>query len=105
MEIKRTIYNKMAEWKKETNGTKALLIEGARRVGKSTVAEEFAQNEYKSYILIDFNMAKKKIKDAFESLDDFEVFFQTCWSRAELATQSRIEIANLSQIEKANATA
>ena len=44
MEIKRNIYNKIAEWKKETNGTKALLIEGARRIGKSTVAEEFAQN-------------------------------------------------------------
>ena len=55
MEIKRNIYYKIAEWKKETNGTKALLIEGARRIGKSTVAEEFAQNEYKSYILIDFN--------------------------------------------------
>ena len=77
MEIKRTIYNKMAEWKKETNGTKALLIEGARRIGKSTVAEEFAKNEYKSYILIDFNKAKKKIKDAFEFLDDLDVFFQT----------------------------
>ena len=77
MEIKRNIYNKIAEWKKETNGTKALLIEGARRIGKSTVAEEFAQNEYKSYILIDFNKAKKKIKDAFEFLDDLDVFFQT----------------------------
>lgn len=63
MDIKRNIYYKMAEWKKETNGTKALLIEGARRVGKSTIVEEFARNEYKSYILIDFNKAKKKIKD------------------------------------------
>ena len=62
MEIQRNIYYKIAEWKKETNGTKALLIEGARRIGKSTVAEEFAQNEYKSYIMIDFNKAKKKIK-------------------------------------------
>ena len=77
MEIKRNIYNKIAEWKKETNGTKALLIEGARRIGKSTVAEGFAQNEYKSFILIDFNKAKKKIKDAFEFLDDLDVFFQT----------------------------
>lgn len=58
MDIKRNIYYKMAEWKKETNGTKALLIEGARRVGKSTIVEEFARNEYKSYILIDFNKAK-----------------------------------------------
>ena len=77
MEIKRNIYYKMVEWKKETTGTKALLIEGAGRIGKSTVAEEFARNEYKSYILIDFNKAKKKTKDAFESLDDLDAFFQT----------------------------
>ena len=76
MEIKRNIYSKIAEWKKETNGTKALLIEGARRIEKSTVAEEFAQNEYKSYIIIDFNKAKKKVIDAFESLDDLDVFFR-----------------------------
>ena len=75
MDIKRDIYYKIAEWKKETKGTKALLIEGARRIGKSTVAEEFARNEYKSYILIDFNKAKKKIKDAFEFLDDLDIFF------------------------------
>ena len=76
MEIKRNIYNKIAEWKNDTKGTKALLIESARRIGKSTVTEEFARNEYKSYILVDFNKAKKKIKDAFESLDDLDVFFQ-----------------------------
>ena len=54
MEIKRKIYSKLLKWKQETDGSKALLIEGARRIGKSTVAEEFGQNEYKSYVLIDF---------------------------------------------------
>ena len=44
----------LCEWKKSVNGTKALMIEGARRIGKSTVAEEFGKNEYKSYILIDY---------------------------------------------------
>lgn len=77
MEIKRNIYNKIADWKKQTNGTKALLIEGARRIGKSTVAEKFAKNEYKTYILIDFNKAGKKVKDAFNYLDNMDVFFQT----------------------------
>ncbi len=77
MEIKRNIYNKIADWKKQTNGTKALLIEGARRIGKSTVAEKFAKNEYKTYILIDFNKAGKKVKDAFNYLDNIDVFFQT----------------------------
>ena len=77
MEIKRNIYNKIADWKKQTNGTKALLIEGAGRIGKSTVAEKFAKNEYKTYILIDFNKAGKKVKDAFNYLDNMDVFFQT----------------------------
>ena len=77
MEIKRSIYNRIIEWKEETGGTKALLIEGARRVGKSTVVQEFAVNEYRSYILIDFNKAKKKVKEAFDLLDDLDVFFQT----------------------------
>jgi hypothetical protein len=75
MEIKRNIYNKIADWKKQTNGTKALLIEGARRIGKSTVAEKFAKNEYKTYILIDFNKAEKKVKDAFNYLENIDVFF------------------------------
>ena len=77
MEIKRDIYQKIIEWKNETNGSKALLIEGARRIGKSTVVEEIGKNEYKSYILIDFNKAPKKIKDAFDDLNDLDLFFQT----------------------------
>ena len=60
MEIKRKIYSKILKWKQETNGSKALLIEGARSIGKSTVAEEFGQNEYKSYVLIDLKMNKLK---------------------------------------------
>ena len=52
MKFWRKIYQKLLEWKEESNGTKALLIEGARRIGKSTIVEEFAKNEYKSYMLI-----------------------------------------------------
>ena len=51
--FKRKIYSEILKWKEESEGTSALLIEGARRIGKSTVVEEFAKNEYKSYILID----------------------------------------------------
>ena len=57
--FKRKIYGKMQEWKKDSDGKTALLIEGARRIGKSTVVEEFAKNEYESYILIDFARASK----------------------------------------------
>ena len=52
--FKRKIYEKLVEWKKESDGRTALLVEGARRIGKSTVVENFAKNEYESYILIDF---------------------------------------------------
>ena len=55
MEIKRKIYSRIKSWKEETKGKKALLIEGARRIGKSTVAEEFGKNEYETYIIVDFN--------------------------------------------------
>lgn len=77
MEIKRKIYWKLCEWKCSANGNKALLIEGARRIGKSTVAEEFGKNEYRSYILVDFNKATKKVKDLFDDLNNLDVFFQS----------------------------
>ena len=74
--MKRKIYNKLLCWKQEENGRTALLIDGARRVGKSYIAKEFAQKEYKSYIIIDFNIAPKEIKDLFENyLHDLDVFF------------------------------
>ena len=76
MEIKRKIYDKILEWKQSCNGSRALLIEGARRIGKSTVAEEIGRNEYKSYVLIDFNRASKKILECFDDLTNLDVFYQ-----------------------------
>ena len=73
--FKRKIYNKMQEWKKDSNGKTALLIEGARRIGKSTVVEEFAKNEYESYILIDFSRASKETKELFEDVSDLNFLF------------------------------
>lgn len=63
--FKRKLYDTMLKWKSERNGSTALLIKGARRVGKSTLAEEFAKNEYESYILIDFVECKPEVKDLF----------------------------------------
>jgi len=54
--FRRKIYDRLLEWKRSSDGRTALLIEGARRVGKSTIAEEFGRNEYESYILIDFSI-------------------------------------------------
>jgi hypothetical protein len=75
MFFKRKLYDKMLRWKNERKGTSALLIEGARRVGKSTLAKTFAQNEYKSYILIDFSKASKRINELFEDMMDLDFFF------------------------------
>lgn len=66
--MRRKIYNKLLEWKEQRNGTTAVLIEGARRVGKSYIVEEFARNEYDSYLLIDFNKADKVVWGWFDTL-------------------------------------
>jgi predicted AAA+ superfamily ATPase len=60
----------MLKWKQERNGETALLIQGARRIGKSTIAEEFARKEYKSYILIDFSKVSKEVRDLFNDVSD-----------------------------------
>lgn len=73
--FKRKIYSQLLDWKKTSKGKTALLIEGPRRVGKSTIVEEFAKNEYESYILIDFYRASKDIKALFEDLSDLNYIF------------------------------
>ena len=73
--FKRKIYDKLLEWKKESDGKTALLVEGARRIGKSTVVEEFGKNEYESYILIDFAFAPQSVKDLFLDMSDLDYFF------------------------------
>ena len=74
--MKRKIEEKLLKWKKESNGKTALLIDGARRVGKSYIVEEFAKQHYKSYILIDFNQVGPEITDLFDmNLRDLDSFF------------------------------
>lgn len=73
--FKRKVYEKLLNWKKEWNGKYACLLEGARRVGKTTIAEEFARNEYESYILIDFSIASKEIRDIFDDISKLDRFF------------------------------
>ena len=76
MIFKRKIYEKIKAWKADTKGSRALFIEGARRIGKSTIVEEFAKKEYRSYIMIDFNDAGEAVKDAFLNyLQDLDTFF------------------------------
>ena len=74
--LKRKIYDELIAWKNNSNGSTALMIDGARRVGKSFIAEEFAKAEYKSHILIDFGNAPKDILDLFiNDSADIDLFF------------------------------
>ena len=75
MTFKRKIYDKFLEWKKNSDGKTALLVEGARRIGKSTIVEEFAKNEYESYIIIDFTKASKEVLNLFDDISDLNYIF------------------------------
>lgn len=70
--FKRKLYDKMLQWKQERDGSTALLIKGARRVGKSTLAEEFAKQEYESYISIDFTEAPQEVRNLFNDISDLD---------------------------------
>lgn len=99
--FKRKIYNKLKDWKSETKGTKALLIEGARRVGKSTIAEEFAKNEYRSYILIDFNLASDTVISAFNNyLNDLDTFFMIIESEYNKKLYRRESVVIFDEIQR-----
>ena len=98
--IKRKIYDKILDWKETTKGSKVLLIEGARRIGKSTVAEEIGKNEYKSYVLIDFNKASKKIFDLFDNLNELDVFFQTISLEYNTRLYNRESLIIFDEIQK-----
>ena len=74
--MKRKIYDKLLEWKKNHKGDTALLIEGARRIGKSYIVEEFARKEYTSYILVDFSKVNPQVMEFFDLyLDDLDMLF------------------------------
>lgn len=73
--FKRKVYNELLKWKKEWDGKYACLLEGARRVGKTTIAEEFARNEYETYILIDFSNTNKEMLDLFDDISRLDRFF------------------------------
>ncbi len=73
--FKRKIYDRLLKWKQESNGNSALLIEGARRIGKSTIVQTFARNEYESFILIDFTKCSQEIKNLFNDVSDLNYIF------------------------------
>lgn len=74
--LKRKIYDNLINWKNNSNGKTALMIDGARRVGKSYIVEKFGKEEYKSYIIVDFGRVSQEIRNLFEyDSMDFDLFF------------------------------
>ena len=74
--LKRKIYNALLRWKNESQGRSALLIEGARRIGKTAIAEEFGKNEFRSYRTIDFSRTSQDVRGAFDDLSNIDRFFE-----------------------------
>lgn len=90
----------MLEWKSESKGRTALLIEGARRIGKSTIVEEFAIREYETYILIDFNKASEEVKSLFDDLMDLDFIFLRLQAIFHKSLKSRNSVIIFDEVQK-----
>ncbi len=103
--FKRKAYSRLLEWKKEWAGSYAALLQGTRRVGKSTIVEEFAKNEYRSYILIDFSKVRKEVLALFEDVSDLDLFFarlqsfmgKTLYRRESVIVFDEVQLAPLAR--------
>lgn len=100
MKIERKIYQKILDWKRSCNGSKALLIEGAGRIGKSTIAEEIGKKEYKTFVNIDFNKAGRKILESFDDMTNLDVFFQTISLEYNVRLYPRESLIIFDEIQK-----
>ena len=98
--FKRKLYDRLLEWKRIQNGKTAILIEGARRVGKSTLVEQFAKNEYESYILIDFNEASEEVKSLFDNLMNKDFIFLQLQSIYNVVLQKRKSVIIFDEVQK-----
>ena len=98
--FKRKLYDRLLEWKQVQNGKTAILIEGARRVGKSTLVEQFAKNEYESYILIDFNEASDEVKSLFNNLMDKDFIFLQLQALYNVVLKERKSVIIFDEVQK-----
>ncbi|MGN0224147.1 MAG: ATP-binding protein [Muribaculaceae bacterium] len=101
--FKRKLYDRLLEWKRVQNGKTAILIEGARRVGKSTLVEQFAKNEYESYILIDFNEASPDVKALFDNLMNKEYIFLQLQAFYNVVLRERRSVIIFDEVQKCTA--
>lgn len=97
--FKRKLYDELLEWKRTSNGKSAILVEGARRVGKSTLVELFAQNEYESYILIDFNEASNEVKSLFDNLMNKDFIFLQLQSLYNVVLKERKSVIIFDEVQ------
>lgn len=98
--FKRKLYDRLLEWKRVQNGKSAILIEGARRVGKSTLVEQFAKNEYESYILIDFNEASAEVKSLFNDLMNKDYIFLQLQALYNVVLKERKSVIIFDEVQK-----
>ena len=98
--FKRKLYDRLLEWKRVQNGKSAIMIEGARRVGKSTLVEQFARNEYESYILIDFNEASDEVKSLFNNLINKDFIFLQLQALYNVVLKERKSVIIFDEVQK-----
>lgn len=98
--FRRKIYDRILQWKQESNGESALMIQGARRIGKSTIAEEFAKNEYSSYLIIDFNKASSVVKALFDDLMNLDIIFLQLQTIYNVVLEERKSVIIFDEVQK-----
>ena len=98
--FKRKLYDKLLDWKTYRKGKTAVMIEGARRVGKSTLAKQFAENEYDSHVLIDFSIAPKEITELFDYISDLEYFFMQLQFRLGVSLMEHKSLIIFDEVQK-----
>lgn len=97
--FKRKVYDKLKEWKDTYNGKYACLLEGARRVGKTTIAEEFAKNEYQTYIKIDFSNITDELLDVFKDINKLDLFFLRLQTETDIDLFKRKSVIIFDEIQ------
>ena len=98
--FKRKIYDRLLEWKQRSEGRSALLVQGARRIGKSTIVEEFARNEYSSYLVIDFNKASNAVKSLFDDLMDLDFLFLQLQTIYNVSLEKRKSLVIFDEVQR-----
>lgn len=100
MIFKRKLYSEMLRWKQESQGSSALLIKGARRVGKSTLVKQFAQKEYESSIIIDFAKSTKEVRSLFEDISDLDFIFMRLQMLYKTSLKERESVIIFDEVQK-----